>query len=165
MLLILFAVPSVAAPPVAVEDVSQSGRYFNTIANVNLLQDYVEICFAGGAVLTDLHVGGGASAGGNCVPGTFGYILGLIPRLADPWATARGLCIAEGMRLPEPFELQHACEDAVAFGFTSSADTVGWASNDLLYQPPSNVNVFSVGQSCSMTALGSGATQTFLCAR
>jgi hypothetical protein len=158
--------PAFAAPPTAVQDVSGSGRYFNKISNVTLIQDFVEICFTGTGVASDVHVGGGSSLGGNCVPGVTGYILELIPRSTDTWASARGACLGENMRLPEPFELQFACEDAVAFGFGSNFDATGWASNDptLFFVPQASVQTYVVGQNCVSDAVDIWGGQQYLCA-
>ncbi|MCB9687503.1 MAG: hypothetical protein H6738_04350 [Alphaproteobacteria bacterium] len=118
-----------AVPVVPITDVG--GRYTNVIAQTTLAVDFLEVCFVGGLELEDVHAGGGSTAGGNCVPGDVGFLVESTARAAEVWPSARGACIAEGMRLPEVWEALYLANNAARFGFTYT----GWAGNTLVQDP------------------------------
>ena len=157
------------AAPLPVAEASVTGAYTNVVPDVTLFTDYVEICFVStfGATLIDLHPGGGPTTAGNCVPGTPGYLLELIPRPRSTWVNARAACLAQGMRLPELFELLHACENSVAVGFAFDGAAVGWASNtvgvyqDQFFQVP---RVVFLANECQAQLEFVDESAKFLCA-
>ncbi len=119
---------------------ANSGLYSNKIPDITPSQDYTEVCFKAGVMQFDIHTGGEPTSGENCLPGDTGWIVERFERnagqLAD-WTTARVTCLMEGMRLPEPFELQFTCDNAGLFAVSDLVTSTEWATNhaDLVAYP------------------------------
>lgn len=105
------------------------GLYSNRIPDLSHSASYVEVCFKGGAILNDQHLGGGATSGGNCLPGDVGWIIETGERSARTWEMAKAHCLAYGLRLPEPFEFKYCCKEAGPLGMADMTDAWEWAGN------------------------------------
>jgi hypothetical protein len=108
---------------------SEAPGYANRIQDRAYAADYVEVCFKNGFELSDLHVGGGSTAGGNCLPGDTGFVVETVARADETWANALAVCLANGMRLIEPFEIQYTCSNALTLGFAAQTGVKGWVGN------------------------------------
>ncbi len=126
---------SAAAPSTAVRSLTaKAGLYSNTIADLSPTQAFTEICFKAGAMHFDIHVAGESTTGGNCLPGDTGWIIDRFEResgAAQDWTSARALCLMDGMRLPEPFEIQLTCDNADMFAVSDLLDDEEWATNEV----------------------------------
>lgn len=138
---------------------ANSGMYANVIADFAPPNAYSEACFKTGALAFDIHAVGEPTAGGNCVPGDTGWVIERFERAGtQSWTAARAACLLDGMRLPEPFEWQLACDNEALFALDSMTDDYEWASNSA--QPDTNefvgtiaASVFGQG-SCSRATRG-----------
>lgn len=122
----------VTAATAAIGLTANQGLYSNRIPDVSPPNAYTEICFTNGAVMFDIHAIGEPTAGGFCAPGDTGWVIERFERLGGTtrtWTDARVECLLDGMRLPEPFEFQFACNNAALFALDSMTDDSEWASN------------------------------------
>jgi len=111
---------------------SPSGGYSNRIPDITPPNAYTEICFKAGAVQFDIHSAAEPTAGDDCLPGDVGWIIERFEResgASTSWNQAVAACLADGMRLPEPFEFQFTCGDAGLFAVTDMNDDWEWGSN------------------------------------
>lgn len=110
---------------------ANAGLYENRIPDILPPFPYSEICFKNTIALTDVHELSEPTAGGNCAPGDIGWIIERETRGNAHWATAKGTCLRDGMRLPEPFEifwstLQNSSVQLI------DPQLAGWASNSAI---------------------------------
>lgn len=149
------------------------GLYNNRIADISPPLAYTEICIKDGQVMSDIHGTGEPTAGGSCLPGDLGWIIERFERdggTPTNWTTARMECLKNGMRLPEPFEWQFACDNSGEFAISDMTDNFELASNttragftsvNFLYAPLlgngtcSHVSVAPVGNSNGLRGDGS----------
>jgi hypothetical protein len=108
------------------------GLYANRIPDLSHSASFVEVCFRSGAILHDQHIGGGATDGGNCIPGDVGWVIETSERSARTWEIAKAHCLALGMRLPEPFEFKYCCKEAGPLGMNDMTGNWEWAGNTAL---------------------------------
>ncbi len=106
-----------------------AGLYSNRIADLWHPASFVEVCFRDGGIPYDQHFGGGASAGGNCLPGDVGWIIEINERSGLTWEMAKAECLAMGMRLPEVFEFKYSCKNAGLLGLLDMTNGLEWAGN------------------------------------
>lgn len=104
------------------------GLYENRILDVSPPLAFSEVCFKNTVVMTDVHEVGEPTAGGNCVPGDIGWIIERDSRGSAHWNTAKGICLRDGMRLPEPFEIFWSTEQNASVQLNDRS-MAGWASN------------------------------------
>ncbi len=105
------------------------GLYSNRIRDISHSASFVEVCFKGGAILNDQHMGGGSTADGSCLPGDVGWIMETNERSAKTWEMAKAHCLAFGMRLPEAFEFKYCCKEAGPLGMLDMTNHYEWAGN------------------------------------
>ncbi len=108
---------------------ANNGIYENRIVDFTPPNAFTEICIKNGGVQYDVHSVSESTAGGQCVPGDLGWVIERDERPALSWTLARMECLKVGMRLPEAFEYQFSCLDAVVFGLSDMTDDPEWASN------------------------------------
>ncbi|MCB9684653.1 MAG: hypothetical protein H6735_06435 [Alphaproteobacteria bacterium] len=150
------------------------GGYTNTIVAMSFLDPYTEVCWVGGAQQFDQHPAGGSTAGGNCPPGAVGFVMEQDVRPQETWAEARSTCIAQGMRLPQPFEWLLVCPDALTLGLndTANAPTTQWISNQPVDSGAGGLTVSTAGSNPNCTVVsaiqiadGQNRAREFRCAR
>lgn len=108
---------------------TRGGLYSNTIPSATVAVDAAEVCWSGGVRDYDILAPGASTVGGNCAPGDVGFVIELQERGAALWFEAAEACTAEGMRLPEVFEFQVACDLATSLGAAGWTDDNEWSSN------------------------------------
>ena len=111
---------------------ANQGLYSNRVPAMTPNLAYTEICFVDGSMAFDLHEGGESTTGGNCEPGDLGWIIERSEREGGDdltWSDARLGCLLDGMRLPEPFEWQVACDHEATLGLSGFTSGAEWASN------------------------------------
>lgn len=114
---------------------AEQGLYTNTIVDASPALDYVEICWPGGSTTSDVHLGGGPTAGGNCQPGDHGFLVTAEghPNGQQTWLVGRAWCrgtgsLGLGMRLPEPDEAHIIACSGANLGLSGFFAPL-WASN------------------------------------
>lgn len=128
---VFFAVGASAATPAQriASLTTRGGLYSNTIPSVTVTVDAAEVCWSGGVRDYDILAAGASTVGGNCAPGDLGFVIELQERTPAVWFEAMETCTAEGMRLPEVFEFQVACDLATGLGAAGWTDDNEWVSN------------------------------------
>jgi hypothetical protein len=105
------------------------GLYDNRVPDLTHNRSSVEICFKAGALDFDENDAGIGTAGGDCEPGDVGWIIERDERPESVWTDAKAACLMVGMRLPEVFEYQLTCHNAVVLGIIDMQDDYEWVSN------------------------------------
>ena len=135
---------------------ANQGLYSNWIAAFAPPFAYSEVCFGDGAVRFDVHSSGESTDGGNCLPGDTGFVIERVERntgLLVTWLEAKAACLADGMRLLEPFEWQFACDNAAMLEVERmTLDQWEWVSNSAVPTMLEYFDIYALGfgnSSCS----------------
>ena len=102
--------------------------YDNLVPHVTPDHPYTEICYKKGGIIVDIHSEIESTERGFCRPGDKGFIIEKYQRWQTSWAKAQLECLRHGMRLPNPFEWERACEHAEEWAINGMKDE--WASNE-----------------------------------
>lgn len=70
--------------------------------------------------------------------GDVGYVIEKNQRATQHWNQAKSICLQNGMRLPETFELQYVCESGGSWGLTGVGSAWEWSGNSSLIEPSGN---------------------------
>ena len=90
---------------------------------------FTEVCFKARTTQFDIHQANESTGGGNCLPGDLGFIIERRERGAKNWSHALQICLENGMRLPDLFELQLACSNKTEWQVEDMNNDWEWASN------------------------------------
>ncbi|MEO0972993.1 MAG: hypothetical protein AAFX85_07845 [Pseudomonadota bacterium] len=103
--------------------------YGNTIPDRSFPVPYTEICLRGEAFEFDVHEAGEGTHGGNCSPGSMGWVIARTESTARSWHDAVDACRAHGMRLPAVLEWQLSCQNAENYRLLDITHEPEWAAN------------------------------------
>lgn len=126
------------------------GLYDNRIPDLIHSRPTVEICFSAGVLDFDENDTGIGTTGGDCEPGDVGWLIEREERAENNWTQAKATCLMLGMRLPEVFEYQLTCDNAVVIGIIDMQDDFEWVSNTGEVDTEASVDLTEV----SSTVLG-----------
>ena len=107
-------------------------EYRNTVPDLTPPNPYVEICFKGTEVHVDIHEASESTRKGLCNPGDSGFIIERFKRAKQPWVLALQSCLEFGMRFPDPFEWQLACDHSEKWRIKGMTDSWEWGLSEAI---------------------------------